>query len=350
MTQERTAVIVRLVDRSPSITGEEILASLVPPRQFAHARFETYLPNPEFAAQAQAVEHLTELSHTWFARPGGLFHRGPHHPAVTKPGIYLDGGFGVGKTHLLAAVWHTAPEPKYYGTFMQYTALIGALGYAEVIELLRDARLLCIDEFEFDDPGDTMMMTRLLSELVASGSKIVATSNTPPNALGQGRFAAGDFLREIQAMSDSFEVIRIEGPDYRRRDLTRRAATMGVQEYERALTGLASRGAGVSSDDFDALIEHLATLHPSRYGKLLEGLQVVGLAGARVTHEQMEALRFAVFVDRLYDSAIPVIATGVPLSDVFDETMLTGGYRKKYLRASSRLVALTTGELVDQTQ
>ena len=25
------------------------------------------------------------------------------------PGIYLDGGFGVGKTHLLAALWHAAP-------------------------------------------------------------------------------------------------------------------------------------------------------------------------------------------------------------------------------------------------
>jgi cell division protein ZapE len=30
---------------------------------------------------------------------------------------------------------------------------------------------------------------------------------------------------------------------------------------------------------------------------------------------------------------------------VFDEDMLAGGYRKKYLRAASRLMALTAGQV-----
>jgi cell division protein ZapE len=30
---------------------------------------------------------------------------------------------------------------------------------------------------------------------------------------------------------------------------------------------------------------------------------------------------------------------------VFDPEMLQGGYRKKYLRSASRMIALTTGEL-----
>jgi cell division protein ZapE len=47
------------------------------------------------------------------------------------------------------------------------------------------------------------------------------------------------------------------------------------------------------------------------------------------------------FVDRLYDAQVPVLATGTPLSDVFGDEMLAGGYRKKYLRAVSRLIALT---------
>jgi cell division protein ZapE len=51
------------------------------------------------------------------------------------------------------------------------------------------------------------------------------------------------------------------------------------------------------------------------------------------------------FVDRVYDAEIPIVATGVPLNDVFDAEMLQGGYRKKYLRAVSRLIALTSGEL-----
>ena len=43
-------------------------------------------------------------------------------------GLYLDGGFGVGKTHLLASTWHAAPGPKAYGTFVELTHLVGALG------------------------------------------------------------------------------------------------------------------------------------------------------------------------------------------------------------------------------
>jgi cell division protein ZapE len=46
-------------------------------------------------------------------------------------------------------------------------------------------------------------------------------------------------------------------------------------------------------------------------------------------------------VDRLYDKRVAIIQTGIPLDEVFDDTMLAGGYRKKYLRAVSRMIALT---------
>src|SRR5690606_8529592 len=148
---------------------------------------------------------------------GGLFSRAKREPEL-KPGVYLDGGFGVGKTHLLAAVFHAMPaRRKYFGSFIEYTALVGALGYKPTVALFRGADLLCIDEFELDDPGDTMVRTRLLGELVAAGTRLAATSNTPPNALGEGRFAAQDFLREIHAMAEAFQTLRIDGVDYRQR-------------------------------------------------------------------------------------------------------------------------------------
>jgi cell division protein ZapE len=56
---------------------------------------------------------------------------------------------------------------------------------------------------------------------------------------------------------------------------------------------------------------------------------------------QAEALRFVAFVDRLYDAQVRIVATGTPLDQVFGDDMLAGGYRKKYLRAISRLVAMT---------
>jgi len=334
---------LRLVDRSPSITGAEIVAELVPPPQFENASFESYRPDLDYPSQLEAVEKLTAFA-AWRARPGGFFSR-TRKARTDKAGIYLDGGFGVGKTHLLAALWHGAPGPKYFGTFIEYTALVGALGYADTVAQLTGAKLICIDEFELDDPGDTMLMTRLLGELIASGTRVAATSNTPPNSLGEGRFAAADFLREIQAMSANFETVRIDGLDYRRRDASGHADTVLPDDFERMTATLVDRGSRVTVDDFGALITHLSTVHPSKYIKMIAELDVIALRNVFLLTDQTDALRLVAFIDRVYDAEIPIIATGVPLHEVFAADMLDGGYRKKYQRSQSRMVALTTGEL-----
>ena len=51
-------------------------------------------------------------------------------------------------------------------------------------------------------------------------------------------------------------------------------------------------------------------------------------------------LRLVVLVDRMYDRDIALVASGLPVDQVFTPEMLAGGYRKKYFRAISRLVAL----------
>ncbi len=340
-SSERTG-IVHLATRSPQVSGDEMVAALVPPPQFDAATFETYEADDAYPSQQAAKDVLMRFAGVSPTRQrrGGLFIRAKRE-AELRPGVYLDGGFGVGKTHLLAAVFHAMPaRRKYFGSFIEYTALVGALGYRPTVELFRGADLLCIDEFELDDPGDTMVMTRLLGELVASGTRLAATSNTPPNALGEGRFAAQDFLREIHAMAASFETVRIDGVDYRQRAIDGHAVVLTETEYERALADAALEGL-VSDDGFGALVEHLATVHPSRYLRLIDGLSAIGLRDVAELVDQSAALRFVAFIDRVYDAQIPVRATGLGLDQVFGEEMLAGGYRKKYLRAISRIIALT---------
>lgn len=333
--------LVHLVDRSPQVSGADMVAALVPPPQFDDATFETYRADPEHPSQQEAKDLLIAFSRGGApAERGGLFRRAKKAPEM-KPGVYLDGGFGVGKTHLLASIYHAMPaRRKYFGSFIEYTALVGALGYQKTVELFRGADLLCIDEFELDDPGDTMVMTRLIGELVPTGTKLAATSNTPPNALGEGRFAAQDFLREIHAMASSFETIRIDGTDYRQRAIDGHAVVLTDDAYAQALTDASVVGTA-SDDDFSGLIRHLASVHPSRYIRLIEGLDTIGLRGVAELDDQSAALRFVAFVDRAYDAQIPVRATGEGLDGVFAPEMLAGGYRKKYLRAISRLNALT---------
>lgn len=331
-----------LTDRRPEIGADELISALVPPPRFDAVRFSTYVPNPEEPSQAAAVTDCSAFA----ARVGEAAAKKPKSKlrslfggdtADTGPmGMYLDGGFGVGKTHLLASTWHAAPSPKAYGTFVEITNLVGALGFHEAVNRLSQHRMLAIDEFELDDPGDTTLVARLLGELTEAGVYVAATSNTLPDKLGEGRFAAEDFLREIQNLSRRFSVVRVDGPDYRHRGLPDAPPPVSAEELETS----AETHAGSTVDDFDALCRHLASLHPSRYGRMLEGVSMVHLRDVHPAPDQTVGLRLVAFADRLYDSAIPVVVSGEPLPTLFTEEMLNGGYRKKYLRAISRLTAL----------
>ncbi|WP_185931374.1 cell division protein ZapE [Streptomyces sp. WAC08401] len=345
-----------LCAREPHVPAERLVAEMVPPPRFDSVRFSTYIPDPNQPSQSEAVRVLEEFANGLGASPAVTGKRGflgfgrskaPKAPAGPR-GVYLDGGYGVGKTHLLASLWHATPaepERKAFGTFVELTNLVGALGFQQTVRTLSDHRLLCIDEFELDDPGDTVLVSSLLARLVEAGVALAATSNTLPGKLGEGRFAAADFLREIQGLSAHFRTLRIDGEDYRHRGLPEAPAPYSDEQVTRA----ARATEGASLDDFPALLDHLARVHPSRYGALTDGLAAVCLTGVRPVPDQSTALRLVVLADRLYDREVPVLASGLPFDRLFGEEMLKGGYRKKYFRAISRLTALArdAARLVD---
>jgi cell division protein ZapE len=338
-----------LCAREPHVPADRLVAELVPPPRFDAVRFATYIPDANQPSQAEAVRVLEDFAAGLGADAApsgrrGFFGFGKGRAKAAKAaagprGIYLDGGYGVGKTHLLASLWHAAPaEParKAFGTFVELTNLVGALGFQKTVETLSGHRLLCIDEFELDDPGDTVLVSTLLGRLVDAGVALAATSNTLPGKLGEGRFAAADFLREIQGLSAHFRTLRIDGEDYRHRGLPEAPAPFTDEQVTKA----AHTTANASLDSFSDLLDHLATVHPSRYGALTEGISAVCLTGVRPVPDQSTALRLVVLADRLYDREVPVLASGLPFDQLFSEEMLTGGYRKKYFRAISRLTAL----------
>jgi cell division protein ZapE len=344
VTSSQTAVPA-LADRDPQPGLDRLVADLVPPPRFAQARLATYVPDPAHPSQAEAKERIGEFAHSLRPRSGGGLRALLRRKPTRARGLYLDGGFGVGKTHLLTSLFHEvagsdggaggAGKPV-YGTFVEYTNLVGALGFTKAVDLFADASVLLIDEFELDDPGDTLLMTRLIRELSDRGVAVCATSNTLPEALGEGRFAAQDFLREIQQMADRFQVLRIDGDDYRRRVALADAPALS----ERSVREHAISTSGATLDAFDTLLAHLSTLHPSRYGALLDDVASVHLTGLETLTGHHDALRFVVLVDRLYDREIPVLTSGVDPKDVFEESLLSSGYRKKYYRSLSRLSSL----------
>ena len=327
---------IQLTERDPRVPSDRLVAELVPPPRFAEVSFDSYRPDPAQPSQQQAVDRLRAFAETIGERPArrrwGLSR--PARPSGPG-GVYLDGGYGVGKTHLLASLWHAVPGPKLFATFVELTHLVGALGFHDAVAALSSYRIVCVDEFELDDPGDTVLVSTLLSRLRESGVRLAATSNTLPGRLGEGRFATDDFLREIQGLSGHFESVRIDGEDYRHRGLPEAPAAPDLETVRRV-----ARGEGASFDHFVDLSRHLAQVHPSKYGALLDGVRTVCLEDVRTVDDQAVALRIVVLADRLYDRDLPVVASGTTFDELFAPELLAGGYRKKYHRAVSRLVAL----------
>ena len=321
-----------MCSRFPELTAEHIVDKFAPPPRFSKVRFENYLPNPAEPSQKEALLKMTAFAIPKPVVKTSLFKKSS---TVIGKGIYLDGGFGVGKTHLLAALCHEYPGKVAYASFVEYTNLVGALGFENAVRTLSRFQLICIDEFELDDPGDTVLMSTLLNRLVSAGVNLAATSNTLPDRLGEERFAADDFLREIQGLSAHFDVVRIDGPDYRHRDDHEPAAPRSISELEQFTED------DFSLDSMSDLNLHLQKIHPSSYAGLFVNVSQVQIVDLQPLSNQAHALRWVVFIDRMYDLEIPFAFSGCQIPELFSIEMKKGGYRKKYFRALSRLSALS---------
>jgi cell division protein ZapE len=326
---------VRLVDVHPALDGDQLLARFVPPGRFTGARFATFVPDPDHPSQAEALSRVQALVPTAPKDGRGWF--GRRRAARSEPpGLYLDGGFGVGKTHLIAALWHATDQPAAYLTFGELTALIGFVGMDAAVAAFAGRRLVCLDEFELDDVANTLMAVTFLRRLlVDDGVRVATTSNSLPDRLGEGRFSAEDFRREIAAIAGHFDVVRVDGPDVRATQTVLRETLTGAE-----IEAGTAAGERVSEDDFDELLAHLRTVHPVQYGPLVEAADTVVIRGLHPLVNQGDALLLVTLVDELYDAGIRVLAEGCGVSELFDPSYRHGGYRKKYGRAESRLSAL----------
>jgi cell division protein ZapE len=317
-------MLTYLSDLDSTVSVSELLAELVPPAEFANVSFDSYIPDPNFPSQSEARAKASEFTKSIGKKAG------------SNLGIYLDGGFGVGKTHLLASIYFASGKKAAFGSFLAYTSIVGYLGFAEAVKQFSKYELLCIDEFELDDPGDTMIMSRFLKELASKGVRFAATSNTPPAALGEGRFAADNFQREIQSVADKFQMVRIDGDDYRHRDSTFEFTALTDEELTRY--GQAERTSLLV--DFEELLAFLGSIHQSRYAKVAEQFQALLIQNVRQINDQFEGIRLVSFIDRCYEAGVALAFTGASLASLFREDHVQGAYRKKYLRAMSRLAAM----------
>ncbi len=336
--------VLDLSDIKTEIDFNYVKTRLTPPPRFVSATLDNYTPDEQFASQQAAKAYLKEFVGRFnkqSASPLGTLFRFVGTGAAK--GIYLDGGFGVGKTHLLAASYHAfQSSAKIYLSFTELMYLIGLLGLERCAGEMSRNKLICIDEFELDDPGNTTMSLGFLQRVFAAHVRVIATSNTPPAKLGEGRFAAQNFQREIAALSEDFHVLRIDGNDYREKNIKEiqtASSTWNFPDVYEEFLNYQPKGSGkkVYFSELE-LLALLKKLHPMHYLDIAEKLDAIFIDGLGQLADQFDALRFVYFIDKLYDDKVVIFASSkVKIESLFPDEFYKSAYSKKYLRCLSRL-------------
>ena len=135
--------------------------------------------------------------------------------------VYLWGRVGRGKTYLMDCFYQAlggqAKRIHYY-RFMQFVhrQLRFEQGSADPLvrvakTLLKEHRVLCLDEFFVSDIADAMLLGRLLSVLFEQGIVLVTTSNVEPAALYKNGLQHDRFAPAIKMLEQHLKIIHLQG-------------------------------------------------------------------------------------------------------------------------------------------
>ncbi len=305
------------------------------------------MPDPEYPSQTSAREILRAEIAKLTKSKRSIFSIGKKEREPLA--IYIDGGFGIGKTHLLASAYHAAStEKKAYLSFQELMFIVGLIGLAEMVRRFTEYELLIIDEFELDDPANIRIATNLLDKLLAAGVSILTSSNTPPGALGADCFNAEAFSRELGTIGKRFKTISIEGKDYRYTHQvvsTEHSTWYDMQETSE----FEERWRTYNGPDHDIIyldgkeyFEFLGSVHPIKMRMMIKDVSALIVKRLEQITLHHDAIRFVYCIDKLYDDDTAlIVSSAVEPAEIFHQSLYKGGDVKKYRRALSRITEMT---------
>ena len=141
---------------------------------------------------------------------------------ATVKGLYLWGGVGTGKTYFMNALHDSLPfrdkKRIHFHRFMKrvHRDLKNINAVEDPLEvvaqdLVRRARVICLDEFHVSDITDAMLLSGLLKALFDGGVTLVVTSNEPPDRLYWEGLQRERFLPAIDLIKTQTAVVMVDG-------------------------------------------------------------------------------------------------------------------------------------------
>lgn len=337
-------------------------AALRPPTRYDGTRFSDYVPQNESQADAlHQARQFVRLVRIQYARPA-LWGLWPRARTGLGAGVYFVGPVGTGKTHLLAAIYHALTAPAAPGVapvacaFTHSSDLFRATETPEAYaaRVAAEARVLCIDEVELDDPAGEVRLIGVLKALREHRVTIAASSNAEPDAFVSAAMAQDRLARFIaEEFEREYHVVPVRGSDYRQGQARAGRAWVGPPEAARAAMRAAYDAAPEPRRwlSFDELLARTASTERRALAwELAEArhLFIDGIA-IRTTDDALRLLRVA---DDLYQMPEPptlYFTSEQAPAEWFRADGARGVERaiaEKFARTTSRLTALAAVERV----
>ena len=330
------------------ISVEQCFENLRPHPKFSRCTFENYIPDENYPSQSQiksllqnTLEQMKAYSPTQQSQGKSLFgflkSKKPSNGSDKPNNIYIDGSYGIGKTHLLSSCYNTCERgSKAFMSFGEMNYYFHYLGVEKCIEHFSDLSLLLIDEFELDDPAMTHIMAKFFRE-INKNTLIITTSNTLPNELGKLRFQTDNFTKQLGDIAGSFETIIVEGEDYRKRNKIW-MKNVSEDSFLDAFAMYTAESKTKSKITFENLIKILESTHPFKYFVIPEAVEAIFIDGLMPFPNLNNALRFNQLIDHCYYYNTKLfIRSPHQLSDIFPPELIESSFQKKLLRCLSRL-------------
>lgn len=317
-----------------NVSLDECFTELKPHPKFKNCTFDNYSCDNEYPSQSALKELLKQISGSIKQNNKKFKIFTSKKPSKIAKNIYIDGTYGIGKTHLLSACFHNFKGSKAFMSFLELTYFMNFSGLEKTIEYFKPIDLLLIDEFDLDDPATTRMAARFI-ESINDGTTIITTSNRLPKELGGGKFDTSQFARELGVISNTFDTVTVEGKSFRI-NLAAWQAVFSNDTFQNVLEKYDAKNGKILAD-FKDLQQTLRDNHPFKFFVIPKAYDAVFIDGFKPIADLNDALRFTIFIDHCYYHDTKLFFNADIKNDIFPKEILETSFERQFLRCKSRL-------------